>query len=276
MANRPELLKRAMLSVLEGQKQPGELLIIVDLPKSQAGPDSDAAKSVFQKYAGTETEFRLLISGGIGPAGARNRGVLAAEGDWIAFLDSDDVWLPEKLDRQLDYLQKRPQLVGCQTGELWYRQNTLLKQPRRLHPPVGRFLQESFKNCLISSSSIMFRRDIFQELEGFDESFLVCEDFEFWLRFQYHWPMGLLPRPLIAKYSGDWPQQSKRFHSMDRERIRAILKFTREHRLDQKLKTAARQACLDKLQILKLGAEKRGKIEELTPLEAEIRAVFQR
>ena len=272
-AGRPVLTAEAMQSVIASSHAPLELLIILDAPGEQRRVDQAAAEK-----ASENAPFPCVIlqGPGRGPAAARNAGIRAARGNWLAFLDSDDLWRPEKLERQIAYLKARPHLRGCQTLEEWRKHDKVLSQPARLRPRPGRFLRASFHTCLISPSAMMLRRDVFDELGLFDESFPACEDFEFWLRYLVGRPMGLVTEALTIKRSGDWPQLSREIPSLDAWRIRAVLKTVRERsaELTDADMHAARLACGEKLSILARGTEKYDSGAMLAELRDAIKAAF--
>lgn len=272
---RAELLREAILSVLNGRALPAELIVVVDGTPGETVRETQAAREIFSDFGERRTLCRIIHGTVRGPAGARNAGIRVSRSPWLAFLDSDDLWTAEKLSRQWDFLSKRPHLHGCQTLEIWRKGDRLLSQPQHLRMRTGRFLKDSLHTCLISPSAVLLRRDCFDELGELDESFLVCEDFEFWLRYLSRHPLGLLEEPLVIKRSGSWPQQSARFHSLDRERIRAILKTVRAGRLRDDEVIHARLACRQKLEILRRGAIKRGRDHTLDDLQREIEVTFQ-
>ena len=117
------------------------------------------------------------------------------------------------------------------------------------------------------------RRGVFLELGGFDESFRVCEDFEFSLRYLARHAMGLVPEALAVKRSGGWRQLSAE-HSLDIPRIRAVLKTVRNETLNEREMAAARKSCEDKYAILLKGAMKRNRADGLSGLREEIDQVF--
>lgn len=293
VANRPGLLGEAIQSICAGQTKPTELIVVLNATddpltdSDSAGPlldsqqstrtaDRQAAETSFARHADSGIQFRVIECEIAGPGPARNAGVATTQQPWLAFLDSDDLWAPEKLNRQWSYLTQRPHLNAIHTAEVWIKDGRTLSQPAHLRPHTGRFLRASLAHCLISCSSLLIRREVFAELGEFDPDFRVCEDFELWLRYLTRYPIGLLPEALTIKRAGDWPQESRRFHSLDAYRIRAILKLIRMdgHRLSSDEFEAARSACEKKIGILQQGAARRDTIEKIAPLAAEIKAVF--
>lgn len=269
---RPVLLARALESVLAQTLAPKQVIVIVDDPSESADDDEATAARFSDPFARNGTRLRILRSGGGGPGHARNVGARHSQEEWLAFLDSDDSWSPEKLELQQEHLNRRPHLNACQTRERWFKHEQELHQPERLRPRLGRFIRDSFHTCLIACSSVMIRRGTFLELGGFDETYHVCEDFELWLRFLERYPIGLVPLPLTQKYSGDWPQQSRSEPMLDTLRIRAVLSAVERGNLTPAEMAAARSACLEKLAILERGAPKHGSADEISTLRCVVEA----
>lgn len=273
VAGRPLLLREALVSILSGTRLPSEIIVVADGQADQRSDDVRAAQSVFAGLDGP-VRTRVLPGPGSGPAAARNLGAEAAAGDWLAFLDSDDLWTPEKLELQWEYMRRRPQLNVSQTGERWWKNGRWLKQPARLRPRPGRFLADAWRYCLVSLSSTLIRKESFFAAGAFDPAFPACEDFEFWLRYLLRDPIGLVPDGLVIKRSGGWPQLSAA-HSLDALRIRAILKTLGEHALPHAERERARAVCLEKIAILNQGAARRGQPDKFRELERAITACFE-
>lgn len=272
--NRPLLLGESIRSVFYGSGYPRELIVVIDDRPENGMLDLKAAEESFSRYGNEETQIQILYSNGRGPAAARNVGINSAKHTWLAFLDSDDIWREHKLSKQINYLSQRPHMLACQTLEIWLKNNRELTQSIANQPRCGRFLKDAFRRCLISASTVILHRQCFEILGLFDESFAVCEDFEFWLRYLSYYPMGLVRERLSVKRSGGWEQQSQKFHSQDKVRIEAILKTVQNQILRPDEWESARIACLEKLAILKRGSEKYGRPEYFGPLEQEIHSVF--
>jgi len=261
------LIKEAVESILSGTILPMEIWIILD---SADAEDRSAADSLLEKH-NKNSGVRLCVEEGPGngPAGARNFAVRKTKEPYVAFLDSDDLWEREKLEKQISYLKARPHLPACQTEEVWLKNGIELEQKKHLRPFPGRFLKASFFHCLISPSALLMEREIFLSLGGFDESFPVCEDFEFYLRYLRHYSMGCVMEKLTVKRSGDWPQLSGGT-GLDYYRILAILKFLKNEKTRESEKNAAMESCRQKLAILKNGAAKRGRMDAYADLEKEL------
>lgn len=171
----------------------------------------------------------IVVDDGVqhsGVSAARNFGASVSSGKYLAFLDSDDLWLPKKLERQIQYLEEPRRLYKiCYTDEKWLRNGKHLNQMKKHQKFGGWIFEKCLPLCIISASSIIMERTVFDELGGFDESFEVCEDYELWLRMALRYPIGYLDGKLIIKRGGHADQLSKKHWGMDRFRIRALEKL---------------------------------------------------
>jgi glycosyltransferase involved in cell wall biosynthesis len=196
-----------------------------------------------------------------GVSAARNLGASAARGEWLAFLDSDDLWLPRKLARQLEYLEAHPELVLCQTEEIWVRRGVRVNPPQSHRKLGGHIFLPSLARCLVSPSAVMLRREVFWQAGGFDETLPAAEDYDLWLRLTWRHPVGLVPEPLVIKRGGH-PDQLSRQWGLDRFRIRALRKIMQEPALPLAYREAAQAALAQKCAIYAQGCTKRGKVDE--------------
>ncbi|MGO9622289.1 MAG: glycosyltransferase family 2 protein [Desulfobaccales bacterium] len=250
--NRAPLVKEAVASVLAQTWRDFEVLVVDD-----ASRDGTAeALAVFG------SRIRLLRSPArLGVAAARNLGVTAARGQWLAFLDSDDLWRPEKLARQMAYLAGLPELVLCQTEETWERRGLKVNQPRS-HGKIGGWIFfPSLERCLVSPSAVVLHRTVFQKHGGFDENLPAAEDYDLWLRLSWRYQIGLLPEALVIKRGGRDDQLSAQW-GLDRFRIRALLKLLDDPGLPAPEALAARRTLARKCAIYAQGCEKRGRLTE--------------
>jgi glycosyltransferase involved in cell wall biosynthesis len=160
-----------------------------------------------------------------GVSSARNEGIKIATGDWIAFLDSDDQWLPEKLEKQQRALNHNPDIKLCHTEEIWIRNGIRVNAMKKHTKKGGWIFQHCLPLCVISPSSAIIHRSVFDDVNLFDESLPACEDYDMWLRITVKYPVLFLEDPLIIKYGGHNDQLSRKHWGMDRFRIQALQKI---------------------------------------------------
>ncbi len=256
--NRWPVLSRALDSVRAQRFRDFELIVVDD------GSTDGTAEEL--KRAGLP--LRLFATARKGVAAARNFGVSRARGDSIAFLDSDDAWLPRKLETQAAFMAGRPGAKICQTEEIWIR-NGVRVNARAVHrKPDGDIYPRCLDLCLVSPSAVMISRELFERFGGFDESFPVCEDYDLWLRIGAQFPVPLIAEPLVVKYGGHADQLSRSTWGLDRYRVLALQKVLRSGSLDAARRAAALEALRRKAAILAQGARKRGREEEARAYEA--------
>lgn len=221
--NRLLRLQRAVQSVLDQSIDDFELVVVDDA----STVDLSSARSQVE----TAGHRWLTLESNSGPATARNAGVaaLSEEVEWLAFLDSDDSWEPDKLERQLDWHRRHPESRISQCQEVWMRNGSPAKRPQRLLEPEGEIFADCVERCCISPSAVMLRPDLFEEFGGFDESYRVCEDYQLWLRIALGYPVGLLREPLVTKNGGADDQLTATVPAFDRWRLRALSGVLMDH-----------------------------------------------
>ena len=154
--------------------------------------------------AQTHRDYELIIIDdvmGRGPAWARNLGAEKASGHYLAFLDSDDLWDKKKLEKQIEYLRKNRRFKACYTNEKWIRNGKHLNQLKKHQKFHGNIFDKCLPLCIISASSILMTRELFNSLGGFDESLPVCEDYDLWLAIVFN-SSGSFPRREIDHQKG--------------------------------------------------------------------------
>ena len=245
--NRWPMLGEAVDSVL-AQTVSGYELIVVD------DGSTDETPLRLRDYG---VRLTVLTQTRRGVAAARNLGASHASGRYLAFLDSDDLWHPRKLQRQLDFMDQNPNVQICQTDEIWIR-NGVRVNPRRKHrKPSGDIFRPSLELCLVSPSAVMMRRELFDRVGGFDESFPVCEDYDLWLRISKDTGVPLIPEALVTRRGGHADQLSRSTWGFDRFRVQAIGSLI-EAGLDAEKSGWALEAMAKKVTILARGFRKRG------------------
>ncbi len=250
--NRAAWVAEAVASVLAQTWRDFELLVVDD-------GSSDATLEALAPWR--EQLICLRTRENRGVAAARNLGARAASGRWLAFLDSDDLWRPRKLEHQLAYLAAHPELRICQTDEIWVRRGRRVNPPASHRKPEGRIFLPSLHRCVVSPSAVMLCRRLFWEAGGFDESLPACEDYDLWLRLAWRHDIGLVPDPLVVKRGGHEDQLSRGW-GLDRFRIRALLKLLEEPELPPAYREAVSRTLAEKCRIYAQGCLKRGKLNE--------------
>ena len=137
-----------------------------------------------------------------GVSAARNRGILAASGDWIALLDSDDEWLPEKLAQQSRHIAEQPGYRLCHCDELWIRNGKRINPANKHRKKGGWIYEHCLPLCAISPSASILHRSVFDTIGLFDEQLPACEDYDYWLRLCAGEPVLFVEQPLLNKYGG--------------------------------------------------------------------------
>ncbi len=197
-----------------------------------------------------------------GPAAARNRGVALAGAPLIAFLDSDDLWAPTKLQRQLAFMRANPACAISQTDEIWIRNGRRVNPGMRHRKRAGDIFIDSLRTCLISMSATMMRTDLFRSLGGFDEIMLAAEDYDLWLRILIDHEAGLLDEPLVTRRGGHPDQTSATTPAIDRFRILALAKLLADDRLSPMRRAAVVEVLAEKCRIYAGGLARRGRIDQ--------------
>jgi glycosyltransferase involved in cell wall biosynthesis len=255
--NRWPLVGEAVESVLAQSYANFELIVVDD-------GSTDETQEELAKFG---SRLRFFAKAREGVAAARNFGVSRALGSYIAFLDSDDLWLPKKLEVQTAFMKRHPEIQICQSEEIWIR-NGIRVNPKAKHEKFsGDIFFRSLDLCLVSPSAVMMTKTLFELVGGFDESFPVCEDYELWLRIAVEHSVPLISEPLVVKRGGHADQLSRSTWGMDRYRVLALQKLLRAG-LHGKRQAAALEVMRSKVAILAQGARKRGKEREAKDYDA--------
>jgi GT2 family glycosyltransferase len=262
--NRWPMIAEAVESVLEQAYRSFEIIVVDD-------GSTDGTMERLKKYGSSVLVISRQRSG---VAASRNYGIRIAQGRYMAFLDSDDLWLPQKLTIQTSFLEQHPEVKICQTEEIWIRHGAKVNPKAQHAKPSGDIFRRSLDLCLVSPSAVMMMRDLLDHFGGFDESFPVCEDYDLWLRIAKEQAIPLIPEPLVVKRGGHADQLSHSTWGLDRYRVQSLRNLLRNGLLGEKrnwvLETLDR-----KIFILSQGARKRGKQDEAAAYEAILSEFLQ-
>lgn len=265
--NRSSLLREAVLSVVRQSFEDFELIIADDC-------SSENLRYTVLEIPGTggiPLKFIRLDKHSGMPGFVRNRGAEKAEGDYIAFLDSDDIWMPEKLERQFRFLAVESGAEGrsgkkrgeiCHTREKWIRSGKTVSQSSQKHKRDGDIFDDSLWKCIIGPSTVMMKKTLFEKYGGFREDLEVAEDYELWLRVTSENQVSYLDEPLTVKRAGDWDQLSEKYGQIEIFRIKALKGLLDSGFFSEGQRTAAAEVLRQKCRIYASGCRKRGREEE--------------
>lgn len=219
--NRARLLDQALQSVA-GQTYPDWELIVVD------DGSTDRTEEVVRARA--DERVRYLRQENQGRSEARNLGIREARGEFVAFLDDDDLWLPTKLQRQVEFLDGEPEVMLVHTliesvdeegrvlpRETEYRRELYQRAVRR-----GYTYEGMSQLCVMFLSSVMLRRECLDTIGGFDRTTETFEDWDLYLRVALRHRIELLPEVLVR-------MRIHPAHSSDEQFTRGRIRLARKH-----------------------------------------------
>jgi glycosyltransferase involved in cell wall biosynthesis len=198
--SRTDMLIGAARSALNQTFRDIELLIV-------ASAATFHTLATANKIASTDPRCRVVTIEKDSLAAARNAGIKEALGEWVAFLDDDDLWLPNKLERQLSV---DADMVNCDFIE---RGGELDGVVRHIRPPAGLSIAEGFvfgNYGAASASGAMVRTDVIRSLNGFDEALNGCEDWDMWRRISWRHRVVFLDEALVVISRNTGSMQVKR------------------------------------------------------------------
>ncbi|WP_034643873.1 glycosyltransferase family 2 protein [Desulfovibrio inopinatus] len=250
--NRSRCVGNAIRSVLQQTFQDVECIVVDD-------GSTDNTMEILTAF--DDVRLRVTTQPNAGVSAARNTGIALARADIIALLDSDDVWLPEKMERQLQFMHEYGYAI-CQTQEIWVRHGVRVNPMNKHAKPHGHFFEKALTMCLVSPSTVAFTRQFWCECGPFDETLLACEDYDLWLRALLDYPVGLLDEALAIKYGGHEDQLSRKIIGLDLYRIYSLIALLGHPRLVGERRTAVIRVLTKKRDVYVKGCLKRDKPEE--------------
>lgn len=253
--NRFEMAKEAVYSVL-GQTYRNHEIIIVD----DGSTDLTSTLAVYFRDD-TRVKYLKIDHNGM-PGFVRNKGVEISTGKYIAFLDSDDLWMESKLEKQVVFLENNSAYEVVHTREAWVRNGKTISQAGFNHKRFGNIFSDALVKCILGPSTIMLESDLYKKLGGFRDDLEIAEDYELWLRLTDTNSIGYLDEPLITKRAGHIGQLSEKYGQIEIFRIHGLQKLVEQNYFTSGNQKLAEKELAEKCRIYSAGCKKRNKIEE--------------
>jgi len=256
--NREQFIEKSVISALKQTKKPNEIIVVDDGSTDQTW---NVLKQLgFSKSTNKNISLRYIYQKNKGVSAARNLGIEASKYSFIALLDSDDIWLKQKLERQMtELMQQKDTYRLSHTEEIWVRNGVRLNAKKKYSKSGGDIFKKCLRLCCISPSSSLIERSVFDDFWFFDESLLACEDYDFWLRYCAYEKVHFVDERLIIKNGGHSDQLSSAHWGLDRYRIYALEKLLHDRNLNPSKHRKALEEVISRLEILINGALKRNK-----------------
>ena len=193
--NAATMVEQAIQSVLAQTYRDLEIIVIDD-------GSTDDTENVVRPFGERVRYFRQENQG---VSAARNFGIKQARGEFIAFLDSDDLWAPEKLAEELPCLEGDPQLglVYCDWAVISGQEVLHASYLETLPASSGYVFDELVQSGFILTSGVVVRRTCLNDVGDFDKSLSIAQDYDLWLRISYNWKVQLVAKRLFTKRNLD-------------------------------------------------------------------------
>jgi len=182
--NRLNLLKETLESVRSQIFRDFEIIVVNDGSSDGTG-----------NWLSNQTDIRVIEQNNLGIATARNNGAAAADGVWLAFLDHDDLWAPDKLLIQAEFIRNNPEVAMVAARHV--RLGKAYHRPRRPRWIKGDLFLKEYSQSFIHTSSVMIRRDVFEEIKGFPVKYRFADEFDVWLKITATHPTAYFDGPLV-------------------------------------------------------------------------------
>ena len=256
--NREGFIEQCVVSALQQSKKPDEVIVVDD---GSSDKTWDVLRTLgFSDSKEERNSLRYIFQRNKGVSAARNLGIKAAKFRYIAFLDSDDLWLEKKLEKQISSLESQSTRYRLShTNEIWVRNGVRVNAHLKHEKNGGDIFIQCLKLCCISPSSSLVDRSVFDDFGFFDENLPACEDYDFWLRFCAFEDVHFVNEHLLIKNGGHDQQLSKKYWGMDRFRVTALENLLKDQSLSEFKRKETIKELIFKLQVLIDGGRKRKK-----------------
>ncbi|MGC8603711.1 MAG: glycosyltransferase family 2 protein [Desulfomonilaceae bacterium] len=182
--NRLELLKQTVESVRNQTFKEYEVVVVND------GSDDGTAA-----WLGQQNDLIVINQENSGIAASRNKGIKTSKGEWLAFLDHDDIWGPDKLQTQVDFIKSNPEVGMVAVKHV--RLGTRIQQNRPGKWMKGDLFVKVFSESFIHTSSVMIKRGVLEKVGGFPTKYRFADEFDVWLKISQKYQIAFFDGPLV-------------------------------------------------------------------------------
>lgn len=266
--NRLQTLPRAIHSILDQTYQDFDLWVVDD------GSNDGTREWVQSELLGRTDlplEVHYLYTDRKGVSHARNKAIQLSRAPWVALLDSDDEWLPHKLEKQMQMASEHPHLPLIHGEEIWIRNGVRVNPMKKHQKAGGRVFSQCVPICCISPSTSLIQRRLFEEFGLFREDYPVCEDYDLWLKITSRYEVGFIEDPVINKYGGHEDQLSRAYKAMDYYRVKSLKEIAESPHLSESERSLVKTTLQKKCDILLRGYERHNNMDNYT----EVEQIFQ-
>jgi len=232
---------RALDSLLAQTRVPDEVLVCDD------GSTDGTADLIERGYSAPIRVLRLPHKNA---SAARNEGLKIATGDWLAFMDADDRWFPEKLERQLDYIARHPEIRLVTSDGIYEKADEVIRESwlsdyfDPVTEMVGDLAPTVLERCYPLLSATMVERNAYHAIGGIDTHYTHCYDYDLWLGVLSRFPGGVMPDRLVG-YFWSAGALSRNNEARNRDDLRLMRKIENGERADLRRRAAERAASLE-------------------------------
>lgn len=191
-----EILKRAVNSVIAQTYRPMELIVVNDCPDDKA---SIYIKDLLDEFSESFSIKYILHEKNWGACKARNTGIDASNGEFVAFLDDDDEWMPDKIEKQLQgFVNEKVGLVYSPFYNIMEegKEELAIRETKS----GNLFADLLWTNCVGGTSMPMIRKSVFNDCGSFDEKLMSLQDYDMWIRIAEKYEMVCINEPLTRRF----------------------------------------------------------------------------